>query len=251
MKKVYLTLMLLIALLSVGCKEAIESIEVTEPNNSITFQRQAGTSADMPLTTTATEQVTATSTEQVVTASQSLTTEPTEQATMASEQATTKSASTAPSTAPVTTVMPSATEVTATQLNTVQPTTQPTTVPAATSQQGNPSNAIVDYDLTMFSETMVYSALFNMMINPTEYIAKTVRIRGEAFSDYDESAKEYYYFVVVLDEAACCQQGIEYRLANGNYPADGETITVEGRFEEYDYEVDGLSYYRLNDAILN
>ncbi len=95
---------------------------------------------------------------------------------------------------------------------------------------------------------MIYSALYNMMLNPEAYIDQTIRIRGEAFSDYDENSQQYYYFVVVTDEAACCQQGVEYRLAGDNYPANGETITIEGIFQPYQYEGDGMSYYRLNEA---
>ena len=37
----------------------------------------------------------------------------------------------------------------------------------------------------------------------------------------------------IYDAFACCQQGVEFVLTDGDYPEEGTTITVVGRYETY------------------
>ena len=108
--------------------------------------------------------------------------------------------------------------------------------------------AAVDLDLTQLSSTMVYSEVYNIMTDPEAYIGMTIRMEGECLSAYYEPTKTTYYSIVVQDATACCAQGIEYVLAQGDYPADDTEATVTGRFASYEEE--GTVWYHLVDAVL-
>ena len=87
--------------------------------------------------------------------------------------------------------------------------------------------AAVDIDLTKMSSTMVYSTVFNMVNNPTNFVGKTMRMRGE-YTTYPISASETIHACLVRDAAGCCSQGLEFVLSNGNYPTGANEITVVG-----------------------
>ncbi|MCR4923718.1 MAG: hypothetical protein K5931_06875 [Lachnospiraceae bacterium] len=111
----------------------------------------------------------------------------------------------------------------------------------------------VDVDLTALSSTMVYSEVYNMMVDPEKYRGKVVRMEGDCTSFYDDSMDKYYFACIVQDATACCAQGIEFVLTDDykipeDYPKDSEKIVVEGVFDTYDE--DGLTYCTLKDARL-
>ena len=87
--------------------------------------------------------------------------------------------------------------------------------------------AAVDIDLTKMSATMVYSTVFNMVNNPTNFVGKTMRMRGE-YTTYPISASETIHACLVRDAAGCCSQGLEFVLSNRNYPTGAGEITVVG-----------------------
>lgn len=87
--------------------------------------------------------------------------------------------------------------------------------------------AAVDIDLTKMSATMVYSTVFNMVNNPTNFVGKTMRMRGE-YTTYPISATQTIHACLVRDAAGCCSQGLEFVLSNGNYPAGASEVTVVG-----------------------
>lgn len=90
--------------------------------------------------------------------------------------------------------------------------------------------AAVDIDLTKMSSTMVYSTVFNMVNNPTNFVGKTMRMRGE-YTTYHISVSDPTQIIhacIVRDAAGCCSQGLEFVLSNGNYPAGAGEITVVG-----------------------
>ena len=87
--------------------------------------------------------------------------------------------------------------------------------------------AAVDIDLTKMSSTMVYSTVFNMVNNPTTFVGKTMRMRGE-YTTYPISASEKIHACIVRDAAGCCSQGLEFVLSNGNYPTGASEVTVVG-----------------------
>ena len=113
--------------------------------------------------------------------------------------------------------------------------------------------ADVDVDLTKLSKTMVYSEVYNIMVNPDDYIGKTIRMGGAYNIFVDETTGMTYYYCVIQDATACCAQGIEFILTDDykypdDYPDEGENITVVGNFDTY-MEGEYL-YCTLRDAVL-
>lgn len=63
----------------------------------------------------------------------------------------------------------------------------------------------VDIDLREMSATMIYSEVFNMMMNPDEYSGKKIRIFG-MYTHYHSPDDKYYFACIVKDATACCAQ---------------------------------------------
>lgn len=120
-------------------------------------------------------------------------------------------------------------------------------------QQEKADDSGVEVDLTVLSSTMVYSEVYNMMIEPENYIGKTVKMEGQFVPYYDESTGNYYFACFISDATACCSQGIEFVLTDeysypDDYPKEGDTICVVGTFDTY---MEGKSMYcTLRNAIL-
>ena len=122
----------------------------------------------------------------------------------------------------------------------------------------NPEEGI-DIDLTRLNSTMVFSEVNRMVYEPEEFLGKTVRMSGQfalAFG-YDEDGEvnpeQVYFACVIPDALACCSSGIEFERAGeyqypGDYPDEGDDITVTGVFEMY--EEYGLEYFHLADAVM-
>lgn len=116
------------------------------------------------------------------------------------------------------------------------------------------SDREVDLDLTKMDGTMVYSTVYDMVSNPDSYIGKTVRVKGNFTSSYDETTKTNYFFVLVGDATACCSQGLEFiwddnsHTYPGEYPADNAEIQICGTFGQYD-ENGNKFYYVAADEM--
>jgi len=96
----------------------------------------------------------------------------------------------------------------------------------------------VDVDLTALSSTMVFSEVYNMMVEPESYVGKTVKMDGTFSVYYDEPTKEYYFACIIQDATACCAQGIEFELTDeykypDDYPEEGGNVCVVGVFDTY------------------
>lgn len=96
----------------------------------------------------------------------------------------------------------------------------------------------IDIDLTLLSSTMVYSQVYDMMMDPEKYVGKTVRMSGLYTDYYDEAADKHYFACIIQDATACCAQGIEFELTDDykypdDYPEDSDLITVTGVFDTY------------------
>ena len=130
------------------------------------------------------------------------------------------------------------------------------TIPETTTP---PDVSQIDVDLTTLSSTMVYAEVFNMMMNPNDYIGKTVKMRG-AFGigySYKEDGtmdeNTLVYACVIADATACCSQGIEFILSGehtypDDYPELGSEITVVGTFATY--EEYSMLFCTLTDAVM-
>ncbi|HAM14546.1 MAG TPA: hypothetical protein DCP91_01500 [Eggerthellaceae bacterium] len=115
-------------------------------------------------------------------------------------------------------------------------------------------DAEVNVDLTQMSGTAVYSAVYQMMVDPQSYQDQVVKMQGVFYSQYDEAINRRYYFIVVQDATACCAQGIEFVWDDGehvypdDYPAEGAEAVVCGRFGTYSERSAQFAY--LNKASL-
>ena len=108
-----------------------------------------------------------------------------------------------------------------------------------------------DVDLTNLSSTMVYSEVYNMVMDPSEYMGKYIRMEGP-FSVYtNPDTKKNYFACVIQDATACCAQGLEFELAGDysypeDYPAVNTDVIVSGTFDTYEEE--GYTYITLRNA---
>ncbi len=114
--------------------------------------------------------------------------------------------------------------------------------------QEESAQCTVDVDLTQWSSTMVYSEVYAMMVEPEQYLGKTVKMRGMfATQEYNG---ERLYACIVQDATACCAQGLEFEMAEAlvypdDYPEPGTEVTVVGTFDSYKEAVDGNYYIYL------
>lgn len=112
-----------------------------------------------------------------------------------------------------------------------------------------------DVDLTILSSTMVYAEVYNMMLNPDEYVGKTIKIKGPYYAEYWDDTQKYYHYVIISDATACCQSGIEFiwddnsHVYPDEYPENETEIEIRGVFSSY--EELGQKYYYLNVEEIN
>ncbi len=94
----------------------------------------------------------------------------------------------------------------------------------------------VDIDLTVMSSIMVYSEVYNIVVNPDSYIGKSIKLEGFFQGYSNPTIDKNYYFVIVPDATACCEQGLEVIVEDElySYPSDGEEVQVKGTFELYE-----------------
>lgn len=118
-------------------------------------------------------------------------------------------------------------------------------------ENGSPSSD-VDVDLSLMSDVMVYSELYEIIAHSDDYLGKTFRMHG-TFAVYEGDGNTYFA-CLVSDVTACCSQGLEFVLADGSlvypddYPGVGAEITVSGVFDTY--REGQYSYCRLVDAVI-
>ena len=113
------------------------------------------------------------------------------------------------------------------------------------------AEAPVDLDLTQFSGTVVYSQVYDMMMEPETYLGQRVRIQGGLSYYKDSETGNEYFAALIADATACCAQGIEFVWAGEHaypqdYPPLGTDVTVTGTFNTY--EEFGVEYIQLIDA---
>lgn len=114
----------------------------------------------------------------------------------------------------------------------------------------------IDYDLTQMNSEMTYALIYQMMMNPDEYVGKKIKIRGPYYMASNEQGDCYYHYVIIKDAMACCAQGIEFVWEEGQhtnldeYPKDETEVEVIGTFETYTEEGDEHLYGRLKESSL-
>ena len=101
-------------------------------------------------------------------------------------------------------------------------------------------NKKIDIDISRMSGTMVYGQVYQMVMYPSKYLGKHIKMKGIFSSYYDEQLERRFYGCVIQDALACCSQGLAFELAKPRefpkeYPAEGDMITITG---DFDYEKD-------------
>ena len=86
------------------------------------------------------------------------------------------------------------------------------------------------------SGTMVYGQVYQMVMYPSKYLGKHIKMKGIFSSYYDEELERRFYGCVIQDALACCSQGLAFELAKPRefpkeYPAEGAVITITGDFD--------------------
>ena len=119
------------------------------------------------------------------------------------------------------------------------------------SDMGAFAERTVDLDLSALSGTVVYSQVYNMVMQPDQYLGQTVRVRGNFSYFQDPVTMKEYFAVIIADAAACCAQGIEFVWRGehrypDDYPPLETEMTVTGEFGTY--EENGFTYLQLSDA---
>ena len=108
----------------------------------------------------------------------------------------------------------------------------------------------VELDLSVLSGTVVYSQVYDMMMEPERYIGMQVRVKGSFSYFQDPATMKEYFAVIIADATACCAQGIEFVWDGHKYPEDypplDTELTVTGTFNTY--EENGFVYLQLKDA---
>ena len=114
----------------------------------------------------------------------------------------------------------------------------------------------VDIDLTQMSSDMVYATVYQMVMEPDQYIGKTFKIKGLYCVAQEPKTGAYYQYCLVQDALACCAQGLEFVWGDGShvypddYPPEETEITVQGTFETYKEPGDDTLYSRLANATM-
>lgn len=115
----------------------------------------------------------------------------------------------------------------------------------------------VDIDLTTMNSDMVYSTVYQLMVDSKSYVGKVIKMSGSYYASWYPETKQYYHFVIIKDATACCQQGMEFIWGNGNhvypdeYPEEMAEVEVVGTFELYKDDPNAqFEYCRLNNCSL-
>ncbi len=91
-----------------------------------------------------------------------------------------------------------------------------------------------DIDLTTMSSTMVYSQIYDVMVNYNNYLDKSINLVGTFSTMYYDEIAQTLNFVVINDATGCCPQGLELKFAEDvTLPAADATIGIQGRFTTY------------------
>lgn len=111
------------------------------------------------------------------------------------------------------------------------------------------STGKIDVDLTKMSSTMIYSYIFDMLMDAESYKEKTIKVKGFFQVFVNDNSDDMYYAIIIPDAAACCQQGIEFIWAGeheypDDYPQLGQEITVTGKYKIF-ITKEGIQYSYL------
>lgn len=113
----------------------------------------------------------------------------------------------------------------------------------------------IDVDLTKMNANMIYSYIFEMVVDPDSYTGKTIKVNGFFYSVVDDNTGERYFAVIIPDALACCKQGMEFKWVGehtypDDYPQQNQEITITGSYRTDIMEGD-ISYSYLEVSELS
>jgi hypothetical protein len=65
-------------------------------------------------------------------------------------------------------------------------------------------NKKIDIDISRMSGTMVYGQVYQMVMYPSKYLGKHIKMKGIFSSYYDDELERRFYGCVIQDALACC-----------------------------------------------
>lgn len=108
--------------------------------------------------------------------------------------------------------------------------TQATTSPASISD-----TCKIDLDLTKMSATIIYSTIFDMMMDSEKYQNKNIKVKGFFNALNDSFDNSIHFAIIIPDATACCVQGLEFIWDKNHkypedYPSQDQEITLTGKW---------------------
>jgi hypothetical protein len=121
------------------------------------------------------------------------------------------------------------------------------------SEGGENAGKRVDVDITLFSNTMAYAQVFNILTDPRAYLGKRIKVRGSykpspSDATGSDTADKYFHHVIIED-IGCCPQAFQFKREGNysypeDYPKENAAIEIVGIFTRY--EGAGQRYFYLS-----
>ena len=95
------------------------------------------------------------------------------------------------------------------------------------------SSAMVDVDLTEFSQTMMIAMINSIYTAPGEYMDQTIKMRGTYSSVYYSDIDRRFHYVLYMDDDSCCSYGFIFEHSGvypDDFPEEGADIELSGVF---------------------
>ncbi len=119
----------------------------------------------------------------------------------------------------------------------------------------DPDGDGIDVDLTILSSTMVFAEVYNIVMNPSDYVGQIVKMTGTLNIYRDETTDSTVCAVIIMDATECCEQGIMFVFDSSytypdDYPEAGSIVTVIGEFDVFTSPDSPMMYSYLKEATL-
>jgi len=128
----------------------------------------------------------------------------------------------------------------------------------AASYNGSPAarqDVHVDVDLTALSSTMAQAEFINILTNPSDYLGKTIRVRGPYFNINFQEFGEVFHFVMVIEGDECCRMGFEFILSGDyaypdDFPSQYARIEITGVLSVIEHGEQNFLYLATDEITL-
>lgn len=101
-------------------------------------------------------------------------------------------------------------------------------------------------DISDMSSTAVYAEIVNIKSNPSNYLGKTLIVKGIYSSTYDKITDIFHNYLIFYDSMGCCYQSLEFvcvETNNDKLPKEGEKVQLQGLLDSY--KLGESTYYAL------